>query len=50
MFASPEYMYREEMRGYEMECNKREKVLDLLDEFRLEALLKIGKITDVFEN
>lgn len=48
MFASPEYMYREEIRGYEMEFNKRELILDSLDEYKVEALLKIGKITDVF--
>jgi hypothetical protein len=48
MFASPEFMYREEIRGYEMEAIKHENVLDALDEYKLEAIQKIEKITDVF--
>lgn len=48
MFASPHEMYIEETRSYRMEYNKRERVLDVIEQYKTDALQRISKIVDVF--
>lgn len=46
MFSSPNEMYLEEVRSYRME--RLEYINNLMDQYKSDALTRIGKIVDVF--
>lgn len=48
MFASPQEMISDYMRGYRVEYTKNERVLDAIEQYKADALQRISKIVDVF--
>lgn len=48
MFASPTEMFMNTTRSYRMECEEREHVLEMIEQYKTDALQRIGKIVDVF--